>query len=62
MEYSCIEYSDSDMVDSDVRSLEDKEAIAHDSESYVGFRVASISELIFVKNNLSVMNDWIVLT
>ena len=55
MEYSCVKYPNSDMVNSDVRSMEKEETIFHDPEAHIGLRVTSICEFIFIKDDLSIM-------
>ena len=60
VEYARVHNSDCDMVHSDVRALQEEEAVAHDSEAHVCFRVASISELILIENYLAIVKDRVV--
>ena len=62
VENSSVKNPHGDMVNSDVAALKHEKAVFHDSKAYVTLRVASISELIFIKVDLAVVFYRVVLS
>ena len=62
VEDSGVEDANLHMVDSYVAPLKHEKTVAHHTEAHVAFRVTSVGKLVFVKYNLSIVLDWIVLT
>ena len=55
MENPRVKDPDCDVVDSDVGTVEHEEAVVHDSEAHVRFRITSISEFILVEHYLAIV-------
>ena len=60
MENTRVQNTYSDVVDTNVASLQNKKAVFHDSEAHIAFGVATVGKLVFVEVYLAIYLYWIV--